>query len=302
MRTNGGMVKVDEKQLARGLGWFSIGLGLAQILAPRQLARMIGVRERPILFRLIGLREVASGIGIFSKARPAEWVQSRVAGDMMDLTLLAAALGLNTSTRGRVAVATAAVEGVTALDVLCAQQLSSGPNGKPGAIHVEKVVTINRSPEELYSFWRNFENLPRIMNHLVSVKNLDDKRSHWVVKSPGGTTVEWDAEMTMEKPNELIGWRSLEGAQVDNSGSVRFERAPGGRGTVVRVQLDYRPPAGVIGATLAKFFGEAPEKQVAVDLHRFKQLIETGEIPRTEGQPAGRSRSTSRVYDDFVRG
>lgn len=161
-------------------------------------------------------------------------------------------------------------------------------------IKVEKTVTINRSPEELFKFWRNFENLPRFMDHLESVRTTGDKRSHWVAKAPAGTTVEWDAEVINEKPNELIAWRSLEGADVDNAGSVRFERATGGRGTTVRVTLEYDPPGGVIGAAIAKLFGEAPDQQIQEDLRRLKQVMETGVQATTEGQSSGRSAASGR--------
>jgi uncharacterized membrane protein len=156
-------------------------------------------------------------------------------------------------------------------------------------IKVEKSVTINRSPAELYSFWRNFENLPRIMNHLESVKTTGEGRSHWVAKAPAGKTVEWDAEIYNEKENELIAWRSLEGADVDNAGSVRFETAPDGRGTVVKVTLKYDPPGGIIGAAVAKLFGEEPSQQIEEDLNRFKQAMEAGGSATTQGQSSGRS-------------
>ncbi|HVG39135.1 MAG TPA: SRPBCC family protein [Pyrinomonadaceae bacterium] len=162
---------------------------------------------------------------------------------------------------------------------------------KDRAIRVSQSVTINRSPEELYQFWHNFENLPHFMNHLEAVQTTGDKRSHWVAKAPAGTTVEWDAEIINDKPNELIAWRSLAGADVDNSGSVRFERGPEGRGTQVRVEIQYSPPGGVIGATIAKLFGEEPNQQVQEDLRRFKQVMEAGEIPTTEGQSSGRASS-----------
>lgn len=158
-------------------------------------------------------------------------------------------------------------------------------------IKVEKSVTVNRSASELYAYWRNFENLPRFMDHLESVTVQDDKRSHWVAKAPAGTTVEWDAEIINEKENELIAWRSLDGADVDNAGSVRFSEATGGRGTVVKVSLEYDPPAGIIGSLIAKLFGEEPSGQVQEDLQRFKQVMETGERPTTEGQSSGRSAS-----------
>ena len=156
-------------------------------------------------------------------------------------------------------------------------------------IKVRHSVTLSKSPEELYRFWRNLENLPRFMNHLQSVTQIDSNRSHWKVKAPAGMTVEWDAEIIADTPNEIIGWRSLPGAEVDNAGSVRFEQAPGGRGTIVRVQLQYNPPGGRAGAFVAKLFGEEPEQQLRDDLRRFKQLIEAGEIPTTEGQTSGRN-------------
>lgn len=143
---------------------------------------------------------------------------------------------------------------------------------------VVKSITINRSPEELYRCWRNFENLPRFMTHLECVKTLGDNRSHWVAKGPLGMHAEWDAEIISERPNELIGWRSLPGSEVDTAGSVHFRKAPGGRGTEVVVELKYNPPAGRLGATLAKMFGESPEGQIAEDLRRFKQLVEAGEV------------------------
>jgi uncharacterized membrane protein len=152
-------------------------------------------------------------------------------------------------------------------------------------IKVEKSVTINRSPEELYRFWRRFENLPRFMNHLESVTTTGGGRSHWVAKAPAGTTVEWDAEVYNEKEGELIAWRSLDGADVDNAGSVRFESAAGG--TLVRVTLRYDPPGGAVGAAVARLFGENPEQQIEEDLGRFKQVMETGEA--ADGQTSGRA-------------
>ncbi len=166
--------------------------------------------------------------------------------------------------------------------------LVSVPAGK--GIKVEKSVEINRPPEELYRFWRNFENLPRFMNHLESVKVTGEGRSHWVAKAPAGRTVEWDAEIYNEKENELIAWRSLEGADVDNAGSVRFEPSADGRGTTVRVTLKYDPPAGKLGSLVAKLFGEEPSQQIDEDLERFKQVMET-DAGGGGQQPTGRSAS-----------
>jgi len=237
--------------------------------------------------RMLGLRELASGIGILAGSRPTGWVKSRVAGDAMDLALLAAAATGDGSNRGRLAAATSAVAAVTALDTLCSRKLEHGSVTKANAGRVQKSITINRSPEELYSFWHNFEQLPRFMQYLTSVRVIDEKRSYWVADGPAGAEVEWDAEIIVDKPNELIAWRSLEGADVFHSGSVRFQPAPAGRGTIVRVEMNYRPPAGKVGIAVAKVFGKAPEQEIEKDLRRFKQIMETGEIARSEGQPAG---------------
>jgi uncharacterized membrane protein len=151
------------------------------------------------------------------------------------------------------------------------------------AVKVEKRITINQPPEQVYRFWRNFENLPRFMKHVESVQVKDNRHSHWVIKAPLGMSVEWDAEIISEIPNELIGWRSEGHGDVDNAGSVRFERSADGRGTDVIVMLQYDPPAGLVGVAMAKILGEEPEQQVEEDLRRFKHVMETGEAPTTVG-------------------
>jgi uncharacterized membrane protein len=295
-----GLKRLNEEKIARGLGWFSIGLGLAELAAPRGLAKLIGVRgDYSGLLRMLGARKVASGIGILTGRRPnSNWMWSQVGGDAIDLALLGAAFRLKRSNRNKLAIATAAVAGVTALDAICSQLLSQRNGAKiAGEIHVAQSVTINRSPEELYRYWRDFQNLPRIMKHIESARETEGGHSHWVAKAPAGRTVEWDAKITEDRPNELIAWRSLEGSDVDQVGYVRFERAPGGRGSIVKVEMRYRPPAGVVGATVAKLLGKAPGRQIKDDLRRFKQIMEAGEIITTEGQPAGRSSSTSWQFD-----
>ncbi|MEH2242400.1 SRPBCC family protein [Nostoc sp.] len=156
------------------------------------------------------------------------------------------------------------------------------------SIKVEKTVTINKSAEELYRFWHNLENLPTFMKHLKSVKVYNEKRSHWIANAPLGNSVEWDAEILEDRENEFISWASVEGADVDNSGFVRFQKAPGDRGTEVKIVLEYNPPGGALGATVAKLFGEEPKQQIGDELGRFKMLMEAGEIATTEGQPSGR--------------
>jgi uncharacterized membrane protein len=279
----------NVERLANALGWFSIGLGLAELAAPRALAQLIGVKDedktRNVL-RGYGMREIAAGIGILSRPQPAGWLWGRVAGDLLDLSSLGSALGSSRSNRVRVGAATAAVIGVTALDVRCALQLqrgsTNGGSAKTGDVRVTKTIIVNRSPEEVYRFWHDLANLPTFMKHLESVQVTGDNRSHWKATGPGGKTVEWDAEIVEDQPNTRIAWRSLEGSDIDNSGSVQFERAPGGRGTLVRVELRYTPPGGVVSATLAKLFGEEPGQQVDDDLRAFKQVLETGEVVKSD--------------------
>jgi uncharacterized membrane protein len=154
--------------------------------------------------------------------------------------------------------------------------LASVPRGQ--GIKVEESVIINRPVPEVYRFWRNLENLPRFMDHLESVTVLDEIRSHWAARGPAGTRVEWDAVIHNDIDDELIAWRSLPGSEVDNAGSVHFTPAAGG-GTQVRVVLSYAPPAGKVGAAVAKLLGEEPSQQVGDDLRRLKQVLDVGEVP-----------------------
>jgi uncharacterized membrane protein len=158
----------------------------------------------------------------------------------------------------------------------------SVPHGQ--GVKIERSIVVNKSPEELYQFWRDAENLPRFMSHIATVQT-SGSRSRWKMKSVGGTEVEWDAEILNDKPNELIAWRTLEGAEVDHAGSVHFERVAGDHGTKVKVVMEYRPPAGNIGVAMAKLLGEEPEQILDTDLRRFKQLMETGEITSAEREP-----------------
>jgi uncharacterized membrane protein len=298
-RRQGTLKYVDEEQLARGLGWFSIGLGLAELLAPRGIAKIAGVRGGTGLIRLLGLREIAHGVAIFAQGkRPTEAVWSRVVGDALDLACLGAAYTSPDSDKGRLTFATANVLAVAALDVLCAQQLSAndgdGNQSEKRSVPVNKSIIVDAPPEEVYQFWHDFENLPRFMRYLESVTVTGEGRSHWVANAPGGT-VEWDAEITEDRPNQLIAWRSLEGSQVENSGSVRFEQATGGRGTVVRVELNYNPPGGAAGALVAKFLGGDPDGQMQIDLRRFKQVMEIGEVVVSDGTLTGEGYSEQRA-------
>ncbi len=189
--------------------------------------------------------------------------------------------------------------GVSTADGAGPNEAAPGVKNESG-IKVKKAITIGKSPEELYAFWRNFENLPKFMRHLQAVTVVDGKKSHWVASAPMGKTVQWDAEIINETPNELIAWRSLPGADVDSAGSVTFKPGPQGRGTEVHVSLSYQPPAGQIGAAFAKLFGEEPNQQIDNDLRHFKNLMETGSLPTTDGQPAGKRNASALALQGAV--
>ena len=282
----------SARRLSQGLGWFSIGLGLAEMSAPQTVARLVGVtngENTASVVRALGAREIANGVAILAQPDRSKWVWSRVGGDLIDLSFLGSVLSSNDVERGRTIAATAMMLGVTVLDVMCAGRLSrvgeaSGvAKGRNHFVRVEDVITINRPIDEVYRFWRDLANLSRFMRHLESVDVIDDRRSRWRAKAPAGTQVVWETEIVQDVAGTWIAWRSLEGSDVRNSGSVRFQRAPGARGTEVRVQLQYSSPAGPLGRGLAWLLGEAPEQQIHEDLLRFKQLMEAGEIPVSDG-------------------
>lgn len=161
--------------------------------------------------------------------------------------------------------------------------------GKSSGIEVRQSVTIERPVDEIYRFWRELENLPTVMDHLESVEESGDGRSHWVAKGPAGSRVEWDAHTTLDRENEVIAWRSAEDATVPNHGSVRF-RPLDEQSTEVRVAMSYHPPGGAVGAGFAKLFGEAPSQQVADGLRRLKQELETGTLTHTDDAlPSGQT-------------
>ncbi len=153
---------------------------------------------------------------------------------------------------------------------------------------VEHSVTVQKPIVDVYQYWRDFENLPRLMTHLIDVDTTTDNQSHWVARGPLGIRVEWDAKIIADKSNKLISWQSLDGADVDTAGSVHFTELPFNRGTEVRVELKYDPPAGKLGTAVAWLFGKSPDAQIRADMRRFKQIMEAGEIPTTEGQPHGK--------------
>lgn len=295
--------QLDVSMLTQGLGWFSVALGAAELLFPRGVARVSGIaRPHSALTRLFGARELASGIGILTSRGQAQepWIKARVAGDGLDLATLGLALLSPRNQRSLTLMSVVAVAGVTALDVLASQELrrqrTSSTDRFTFGVPIETTLIVNQTPQACYDFWRKLENLPTFMRHLESVRVTGDRSSHWVSKAPLGTRVEWDAEITEDRPGALLSWKSLPGSQILNTGTVRFEEYVGGRGTLVIVNLVYDAPGGPMGAALARMLGEEPKVQIREDLRRFKQLIETGEVPTTRGQSAGRRSRLARLF------
>ena len=290
------------RRTARILGLVSTGLGVAMLWDPKGVARASGVDDSTTalsVIPLVGARELLHALPLLA-GRPG-WAWTRVVGDAMDLTAMGIALSNRTGDRGRrLRNAIAAVAGLAALDLLtaarcrrsgrrsAARELLPGSVPWKRAVDVSATTTVNKAPEVVYRYWHDFSHLPEFMAHLREVRTLGGgARWHWVAEAPGKLSVEWDAEVVEDSPGELIRWRSLPGADIENAGSVEFRPAPGGRGTEVRVRLAYAQPGGRLGKVVAGLFGESPEQQVRDDLTRFKQVLETGQVLRSEGTPHG---------------
>jgi uncharacterized membrane protein len=297
--SNGGRVE----RLAMALGLFSIGLGVAEIVAPRRVARLAGLPQpddrSDRVLRVFGAREIASGLAILAQPSAPGPVWARVAGDMLDLYALRAASGERGVTSSMPAMSAAGLLGVTALDVYVAKRLSEHENGARGAatglrtLRVHDVATINAPISDVYQFWRRFS-FAQHMRHVDSVQVVDDRRSHWQVRMPAGTTLEWDAIITEDEPDSRIAWRSEPDAPIVHAGTVTFTPAAGGRGTELRVSFTYEPPGGRLGAVAGWLANGLVGSQIREDLRRCKQVIETGEVLLSDGpalwrpaQPAG---------------
>jgi uncharacterized membrane protein len=273
--------------LSRALGWASVGLGLPLLVRPADTTRAVGIGSSPkhrVAATLVGVREFAAAAGLL--VRPSSvWLWSRVAGDAMDLAMLGRALK-NHDGRGlrRTAAATAGIAAITAVDLYAALSRSR----KESSMEMTGTTTIRKSPEEVYAFWRRLDQLPTFMAHVDDVTTTGDRTSHWKATAPFGRTVEWDAEITDEDPGRSIAWKSVGNADVENEGVVRFHPAPRDQGTEVHATIRYSMPGGKLGEAVARYFGEDPHQQLDDDLRRLKQILETGEVVRSEGAPGGK--------------
>ncbi|WP_244220354.1 MULTISPECIES: SRPBCC family protein [Micromonospora] len=286
----------------RRLGWVSLGLGVAQLAAPDTVRRISGVDDSPTtraVVPLVGARELVHAAGLLTSRRKSVWAWTRVVGDAMDLASLGVAIAHRSGRRRRRLVAvTGAVVGITVVDLLTAVQatrakkIGSAPTARGsregGPMELTATTTIRKPPPKVYAFWRDLGNLPTFMAHLEQIRTTGDRTSHWSASAPFGTNVEWDAEIVDEAPGEKIAWRSTGNADVPNAGTVRFVPAPDGVSTEVHVVLSYDIPGGAVGKAVAKYFGEEPHQQLDDDLRRLKQVLETGQVVRSEGAPWGK--------------
>jgi uncharacterized membrane protein len=267
--------QTTTQPLARGLGWFSLGLGLAEVTAPRALAKLIGVtddaRTRTTM-RAFGVREILAGLGVLARPRSSLPLWSRVVGDAIDLAFLGWALSSKRTNAQRLMGAIVSVAGVTALDVFASRRTQREKVRRP----VTAAMTINKPVSEVYAFWRSLEQLPQFMDYLESVHDLGGGLSHWKAKAMG---LEWDAVITEDIPGERIAWRSVEGSELPNSGTVRFAPTLDGNGTEIRVEMQFDFPGGAAGKALAKLIAGP---QIKGDLRRLKQVLEVGEVVKSD--------------------
>lgn len=274
------------------LGWLSVGLGTLQLTAPRVVQRLSGTddsRTARAMVPLVGARELIQGAGLLGSRKTAWWAWTRVGGDAMDLASLGVALARRSGARRRrLAGMTGVVMAIAAVDLVTALRAGRSPATRRGPMELTATTTIRRPRSEVYAFWRRLENLPMFMAHLEEVRATDSRHSHWRASAPFGRRVSWDAEMIEDVRDTRIRWKSTGRAVVPNSGTVVFTAAPDGVSTEVRVRLVYHLPGGRAGAAVAKFFGEEPHQQVDDDLRRLKQVMETGEVVRSDGALSGK--------------
>jgi uncharacterized membrane protein len=277
----------SSDRLARGLGWLSLALAGPPLSAPRAFCEAIAVgagTKQQATARVVGARELLAAAGLLTRPNSL-WLWSRVAGDAMDLAVLGRALRHHDG-RGtrRTVAATVAVASIAAVDLYAALRRAR----EETQMELTGTTTVNKPASEVYGYWRQLEHLPRFMAHVDDVRTDGRGGSHWTVSAPFGRSVEWDATTTEDVPDTRIAWRSTGDADIENEGSVEFRPAPGDRGTEVHVHISYSVPGGKLGEAVARYFGEDPHQQLDDDLRRLKQVLETGEVIRSEGAPGGK--------------
>lgn len=280
-------LSTPQSSISAPFGWFSIALGITQVLAPRWIAQRSGLpAQRRSAIRLVGLRELATGAFILSRPSSSAGPWARVAGDLINLALLRRRYG-GTRANNRIQRSRLVVSAVTAADLACALSLAASRRGGATAPRREREsIVIDKPADEIYRFWRSLEKLPTIMNYLDSITVIDEKRSRWVAKPLGGLHVEWTSEIIADEPNRSISWRSTGDSEISTEGRILFEPLNHERGTRVTLEISLNPLPGVRSLS-APFSKLAAHVAVRRDLRRLKQFMETGEIATIKGQSAG---------------
>lgn len=309
------------EKIARGLGWFSILLGMSELVCGRALARWLGMPGTETLVRTYGVREITTGIGILASADPTPWIWSRVVGDALDAGSLAAGLHDENPREGNVAMALANIIAVTVLDVYCAHRLSaeqrpalpahhdySNRSGLPSSAYRQRrrgntdhtatgtaleaaaqaSITIPRPADDLRALWLSPKAQTRIWEHFAEVTAVNDRTADWTAHGPAGGAYRWRTQ-TEETGTDQVRWSTLDGADVPNAGSLTFRPAPGDRGTELHLTVRFDPPGGAVGQVVSKLFHIVPREIVLTALYRFRALALTGELPLTDPQPAARN-------------
>jgi uncharacterized membrane protein len=268
-------------RLAQGLGLFSIGLGLTELVAPRVFGAAIGTPGRGTkIMRAFGARELTSGVSLLVSRDPVRALDARIAGDFLDLAALGIAFLRPSSGRKRLMIAAGAVLGATVLDIMARRRLAADPNRAVRVgqrTRIGKAVTIDAQPEQIYTFWRGLEDLPSIFPHLGAVEILDAERSRWTAHGPKGTELSWESQIIDDEPDRLLAWKT-DGGPFQSDGVVHFLPAPGGRGTEVAVEMEYHVLGGGLGRAAALAMKLEPGVELEKGLRRLKQLFELGEI------------------------
>jgi uncharacterized membrane protein len=276
MKTVDALRSGQRSDLGRSLGWFSVALGIGELVAPKAVARLVGARPTTaakLAIRLAGLRELGTGAAILMMPNRPLPLALRAVGDAIDLGLLGLAATQRRARGGRLAITAAAVAGIAALDV--AASMRSARQLEAANHPVVFSVTIAKSPREVYDFFRKLERLPLFMDYLDSVEETG-ARSHWTAKHPIAGEITWDAELVEDRPGEVIAWKTVDNARFELDGRVTFAAAPGTTDvTEVRVEMKLGFMGRRPSALLAKWFAEP---QVKGDLRRLKQILETGEV------------------------
>jgi uncharacterized membrane protein len=282
MRTS---FRLARRRRVVGLGWLSLAVGAAQVVAPRVVGKLVGVRApRRVqgLIRLLGVRGLLSGLGLLSRGRAGRWLKARIAGDLIDFGLLRKALRQPGARRARTAGALLATWGLALYDArtsLLARRdalaLASAP--------VRRSITIARPAAAIFRMWRDFSHLSDFFPHVDFVDVIDEQTSRWRVRGATGDVLEWETVIVEERPDELLRWKSVDRASVATSGVLQLVPAPGGRGTEVHLEVQYHPPGGAVGRIIASLWSESPEQELDAALRRLKQRLETGGVVHADG-------------------